>query len=111
MSVTEAPQAQADETLALPAGDQPFEAPRPRGASNIATALFVAGDLMVLCGLVGALYAMRGEAFVVPAVLLGRTTSGEYSSDDHDPIPAAAIFWQFVNLAGLVAYSVLFVHP
>jgi len=44
-------------------------------------------------------------------VVLVRTTGGEFSEDDHDTITAAAIFWQFVNVAGLVAFSVLFVHP
>jgi cytochrome c oxidase subunit III len=220
MAVTEAPgqgpgqdqgqapsPAPADETPALPAGDSAVEVERPRGVSNLATALFVAGDFMLLCGLVAALYALRAEAFVWPprgvslgtylpsmiaitilmsavsiqwaiwairagdqrtclaaigltmflafailngqwyelahlrfgigahaygtfvyvltgfhivhviagivllGVVLGRTTSGEFSADDHDTITAAAVFWQFVNVAGLVAYSVLFVHP
>ena len=206
-AATEAPVQPSDETLALGAGDGPVEAARPRGVSNVATALFVAGDFMALCGLVGAYYALRAEAFVWPpkgaslgtylpsmiaitmvmtavtiqwavwairrndqrtclaaigvtiffafAVLngqwyelahlnfdvtahaygtfvyvltgfhmvnviagivvlgavLGRTVSGEFSADDHDTITAAAIFWQFVNVAGLVAYSVLFLHP
>jgi heme/copper-type cytochrome/quinol oxidase subunit 3 len=207
MAVTEAPVQAADETLALEAGDAPAAVPAPRGISNVATALFVAGDFMVLCGLVAGYYALRAEAFVWPpkgaslgtylpsmiamtmvmtavtiqwavwairrndqrtclaalgltvffgfAVLnglwyalahlncgvgahaygtfvyvligfhmvnviaglvvlgavLGRTVSGEFAADDHDTITAAAILWQFVNVAGLVAYSVLFLHP
>jgi heme/copper-type cytochrome/quinol oxidase subunit 3 len=210
MAVTEAPVAApvpATDTLALGAGEGPTQVAAPRGVSNVATALFVAGDFMALCGLVAALYALRAEAFVWPpkgvslgtylpsmiaitivlasvsiqwavwairrndqrtclaalgltlffalaiingqwyelahlnfdvgahsygtfvyvltgfhmvhvmaaivvlGVVLGRTTGGEFSADDHDSITAAAIFWQFVNVAGLVAYSVLFVHP
>jgi heme/copper-type cytochrome/quinol oxidase subunit 3 len=207
MAVTEATAPGAEETLALPAGDTPAEVARPRGVSNVATALFVAGDFMALCGLVAAYYALRSEAFVWPprgaslgtylptmialtmvmaavsvqwavwairhndqrttlaalgltiffafailngqwyelahlkfgigahsygtlvyvltgfhmahviagiivlAVVLGRTTNGEFDADDHDTLTAAAIFWQFANVAGLVAYSVLFVHP
>jgi cytochrome c oxidase subunit 3 len=195
------------ETPALPAGEGPLKAPRRRGVSNVATALFVAGDFMVLFGLVAALYALRAQAFVWPgrgvslgtylpsmvaatiilsavtiqwavwairnndqrttlaalgltiflgfailngqwyelsqlkfdvahtfygtfvyvltgyhmvhvvagiAVLIAvlvRTTGGEFSDEDHDTITAATIFWQFVNVAGLVAYSVLFLHP
>jgi cytochrome c oxidase subunit III len=204
MSVVEATET---ETPALPAGDTPAEVPRPRGVSNVATGLFVAGDFMVLFALVAALYALRAEAFVWPpkgvslgtylpsmtagtmilsaftmqwavwairrddqrttlaalgitiffavAVLNGqwyelahlkfdvgahfygtfvyiltgyhmahvvagivmliavlvRTTGGEFTDVDHDTITAAAIFWQFVNVAGLVVYSVLFLHP
>ena len=207
MAVTEAPAQSSDETLALGAGDAPAELAAPRSVSNVATALFVAGDFMVLCGLVGGYYALRAEAFVWPpkgaslgtylpsmiaitmvmtavtiqwaiwairrndqrtclgalaftvffgfAVLngqwyelahlnfgvgahaygtfvyilvgfhmvnviaglvvlgavLGRTITGEFAADDHDSLTAAAIFWQFVNVAGLVAYSVLFLHP
>jgi cytochrome c oxidase subunit III len=48
---------------------------------------------------------------VVLGAVLGRTVGGEFSADDHDTITAAAILWQFVNVAGLVAYSVLFLHP
>lgn len=204
MSVVEATET---ETPALPAGDAPVEVPRPRGVSNVATALFVAGDFMVLFGLVAALYGLRAEAFVWPprgvnlgtylptmtagtmilsaftiqwavwairrddqrttlvalgitiffalAILNGqwyelahlrfdvgahfygtfvyiltgyhmahvvvaivlliavlvRTTGGEFTADDHDTITAATIFWQFVNVAGIVAYAVLFLHP
>jgi heme/copper-type cytochrome/quinol oxidase subunit 3 len=208
MAVTEAPaQAGATETLALPAGDTPAEVIRPRGISNVATALLVAGDFMALCGLVAAYYALRAEAFVWPprgaslgtylpsmvamtmvmtavsiqwavwairrndqrttlaalgftiflafailngqwyelahlkfgigahaygtfvyvligfhmvhviagiivlGVVLGRTTGGEFNADDHDTVTAAAIYWQFANVAGLVAYSILFLHP
>jgi heme/copper-type cytochrome/quinol oxidase subunit 3 len=173
----------------------------------VATALFVAGDFMALCGLVAAYYALRAEAFVWPprgaslgtylpsmvamtmvmtavsiqwavwairrndqrttlaalgftiflafailngqwyelahlkfgigahaygtfvyvltgfhmvhviagiivlGVVLGRTTGGEFNADDHDTVTAAAIYWQFANVAGLVAYSILFLHP
>ena len=66
MSVTDTPVQTSDETLALEAGDGPVEAARPRGVSNVATALFVAGDFMALYGLVGAYYALRAEAFVWP---------------------------------------------
>jgi heme/copper-type cytochrome/quinol oxidase subunit 3 len=194
-----------DETLALTAGDAPVEAPAPRGVSNVATALFVAGEFMVLCGLVAAYYAVRSQAFKWPPVGLGtylpsmvaltmvmtavtvqwaiwairhndqrttlaalgitiffafavlngqwyglahlrfdvaastygtfvyvltgfhmanviagivvlaavlvRAVSGEFSADDHDTLTAAAVFWQFTNVAGLVAYAVLFLHP
>jgi heme/copper-type cytochrome/quinol oxidase subunit 3 len=206
MSVTEAVDT-TDETLALTSGDAPVEAPRARGVSNVATALFVAGDAMVLFALVAALYALRAESFVWPpkAALLGtylpsmiagtmimsavtiqwavwairrddqrtalaalgitiffavailngqwyelahlkfdvgahfygtfvyvltgyhmahvvvgivmllavlvRTTSGEFTDVDHDTITAAAIFWQFVNVAGLIVFAVLFLHP
>ena len=48
---------------------------------------------------------------VVLGAVLGRTITGEFAADDHDSLTAAAIFWQFVNVAGLVAYSVLFLHP
>src|SRR5438067_5886695 len=66
MAVTEAPAQSSDETLALGAGDAPAELAAPRSVSNVATALFVAGDFMVLCGLVGGYYALRAEAFVWP---------------------------------------------
>src|SRR5256885_4551374 len=74
MSVTDAeatPTPAADETPALTAGDVTVEAPRPRGVSNVATALFVAGDFMALCGLVAAYYAVRSQAFKWPPVNLG----------------------------------------
>ena len=44
-------------------------------------------------------------------VVLARTFGGEFSADEHDSVTAAAVFWQFANVAGLVAYAVLFVHP
>ena len=195
------------ETLALPAGDAPVDMGRPRGVSNLATALFVAGDFMVLVGLVAAYYAIRSQSFVWPpsgaslgtylpsmialtmvmtaitmqwavwgirrndqrtclaalgltiffavavlngqwyelahlkfgigahaygtfvyvltgfhmlhlvagivllVVILIRTVYGEFDADDHDSLTAVAIFWQFVNVAGLMAFSVLFLHP
>ncbi|MBV8161462.1 MAG: heme-copper oxidase subunit III [Acidimicrobiia bacterium] len=195
----------ADETLALTAGDVPTDIARPRGVANVATALFVAGEFMVLCGLVAAYYALRAESFKWPPVGLGtylptmvaltmgmtavtiqwavwairhndqrtclaalgitiffafailngqwyelahldfdvaahtygtfvyvltgfhmanviagllvlgvvlvRAAGGEFSADDHDTLTAAAIFWQFVNVAGLMAFAVLFLHP
>jgi len=194
-----------DETPALTTGDAPVAAPHPRGVSNVATALFVAGDFMALCALVAGYYALRSQAFKWPPVnlgtylptmialtmvmtavtiqwaiwairrndqrtclaalgltiffafavlngqwyelahlrfdvgahtygtfvylltgfhmvnviagivmlvaVLGRTVGGEFSADDHDTLTAAAIFWQFVNVAGLIAFSVLFLHP
>jgi cytochrome c oxidase subunit 3 len=200
MSVVE-----ADETLALEAGDAPAEVGRPRGISNVATLFLVAADFMVLAGLVAGYYAIRSQSFNWPPVglgtylptmvaitmgmtvvtiqwaiwaigrddqrttlaalgvtiffalailngqwyglahlkfgvgahgygtfvyiltafhmvnviagivvlfaVLGRTVGGEFSADDHDTITAAAIFWQFTNVAGLVVYSVLFLHP
>ena len=48
---------------------------------------------------------------VVLGTILGRTIAGEFSAEDHDTLTAAAVFWQFANVAGLVAYSVLFLHP
>ena len=48
---------------------------------------------------------------VVFVAVLVRAVGGEFSADDHDTLTAAAIFWQFANVAGLVAYSVLFLHP
>jgi cytochrome c oxidase subunit III len=207
MAVAEATAPGTEETLALGAGDTPTEIARPRGVSNVATALLVSGLFMALCGLVAAYYALRAEAFVWPpkgaalgtylptmialtmamtavsiqwavwsirrddqrttlaalgltiffafailngqwyelahlkfgigahaygtfvyvltgfhmalviagiivlGVVLGRTTNGEFNADDHDTITAGTIFWQFVNVAGLVAYSVLFLHP
>ena len=53
----------AEETLALEAGDAPVEAPRPRGVSNVATGLLVAGDFMVLVGLIAGYYAVRAQSF------------------------------------------------
>ena len=206
MAVTEAPTpTTADETPALTTGDAPVEFPRPRGVSNVATALFVAGDFMALCGLVAAYYALRAQAFKWPPVslgtylptmiaitmvmtavtiqwaiwairhndqrttlaalgitiffalavlngqwyqlahlrfgpaatpygtfvyvltgfhmvnviagivvlgaVLGRTVGGEFDADDHDTLTAATVFWQFTNIAGLIAYAVLFLHP
>jgi len=195
----------AEETLAITTGDAPVEAAAPRGVSNVATALFVAGESMVLFGLVAAYYAVRSQAFKWPSVGLGtylptmvavtivmtavtiqwaiwairhndqrtclaalgvtiffalailngqwyglahlrfgpgastygtfvylltgfhmvnviagilvivsalvRTVGGEFSADDHDTLTSAAIYWQFANVAGLVAYAVLFLHP
>jgi heme/copper-type cytochrome/quinol oxidase subunit 3 len=60
-----------DETLALTAGDAPVEAARPRGVSNVATALLVAGGFMVLAALVAAYYAIRAQSFNWPPVGLG----------------------------------------
>ncbi|MBV9040945.1 MAG: heme-copper oxidase subunit III [Acidimicrobiia bacterium] len=48
---------------------------------------------------------------VVLFAVLGRTVGGEFSADDHDTLTAAAIFWQFCNVAGLVAFAVLYLHP
>ena len=48
---------------------------------------------------------------VVLGAVLGRTVGGEFDADDHDTLTAAAVFWQFTNVAGLIAYSVLFLHP
>src|SRR3954463_5494180 len=187
------------ETPALTAGDVAVEAVRPRGVSNVATAILVAGESMLLFGLVAGYYALRAEGFAWPPVHLGtylptmialtmvmtavtiqwaiwairhndqrtalaapgitiffsfavlnglwyelahlrfdvaahpygtfvyiltgfhmvnviagivvlfvvlsRTAGGEFSADDHETLSAGAIFWQFVNVAGLVAYS------
>ena len=195
----------AEETLAITAGDAPIEATAPGGVSNVATAILVAGEAMILAGLVAAYYAVRAQSFKWPPVGLGtylpsivavtmimtavtiqwaiwairhndqrtslaalgvtiffafailngqwyqlahlkfgvsahtygtfvylltgfhmvnviagivvfvavlvRAVGGEFSADDHDTLTAAAIFWQFANVAGLVAYSVLFLHP
>jgi cytochrome c oxidase subunit III len=206
MAVTETPAtATSEETLALTAGDAPAEVARPRGVSNVATALLAAAGFMVLIGLVAAYYGIRTQSFNWPPVglgtylptmialtmvmtavtvqwaiwairhndqrtclaalgltiffalavlngqwyelahlkfdvaantygtfvylmtgfhmvtviaglvllgaVLGRTVGGEFSADDHDTLSAAAIFWQFTNVAGLVVYSVLFLHP
>jgi|SRR5207302_6716260 len=195
----------AEETLAITAGDAAIEATAPGGVSNVATAILVAGEAMILAGLVAAYYAVRAQSFKWPPVGLGtylpsivavtmimtavtiqwaiwairhndqrtclaalgvtiffafailngqwyqlahlkfgvsahtygtfvylltgfhmvnviagivvfvavlvRAVGGEFSADDHDTLTAAAIFWQFANVAGLVAYSVLFLHP
>jgi cytochrome c oxidase subunit III len=205
VAVTEAPPTTTDETPALTAGDAPAEVPRPRGTANVAVALFVAGDFMVLCALVAGYYAVRAQAFkwppvglgtylptmvaitilmtavtlqwaiwairhndqrtclaalgvtiffalavlngqwyalahlhfgpaahtygtfvylltgfhmvnviagiIVLATMLGRTVGGEFDADDHDSLTAAAVFWQFCNVAGLLAYAVLYLHP
>ena len=50
-------------------------------------------------------------AIVLLVVVLVRTFGGEFTQESHDTVNAAAIFWQFANVAGLVAYSVLFLHP
>src|SRR5947209_13980354 len=196
---------QSEETLAITAGGAPIEAAAPRGVSNVATAILVAGESMLLFGLVAAYYALRAEAFKWPPVglgtylptmialtmvmtavtlqwaiwairrndqrttlaalgitiffalavlngqwyqlahlrfgpaattygtfvyvltgfhmvnviagivvlgaVLGRTVGGEFDADDHDSLTAAAVFWQFTNVAGLIAYAVLFLHP
>src|SRR5437588_8867295 len=202
MAVTDAPTTGAtEETLALTAGDAAAEAQAPRGVSNVATAILVAGESMALFGLVAAYYAVRAQAFkwppvnlgtylptmiavtmgmtavtiqwaiwairrndqrttlaalgitiffafavlngqwyalahlrfgpaattygtfvyvltgfhmvhviagiVVLSAVLGRAVGGEFDADDHDTLTAAAVFWQFTNVAGLVAYSVL----
>ena len=203
MSVAEAPP--QEETLALTAGDAPAEAARPRGVSNVATALLVAGGFMVLIAMVAGYYALRSQSFSWPPVGLGtylptmvaitmvlsavsvqwpvwairhddqrtalaglgltiffalavlnaqwyelahlkfdlgantygtfvylmtgyhmvtviagivalgavlsRTVGGDFSADDHDALTATAIYWQFANVVGLVAYAVLFLHP
>src|SRR4051812_24162885 len=48
---------------------------------------------------------------VVLGIAFARSVGGEFSADDHETLTAVAIFWQFVNVAGLVAYAVLFLHP
>jgi cytochrome c oxidase subunit 3 len=195
----------AEETLALTTGGAPVEAAARRGVSNVATALLVAGEGMVLFGLVAGYYAIRAQSFKWPPVGLGtylptmvavtvvlgavtiqwaiwairhndqrtclaalgltiffafavlngqwyglahlkfgpgattygtfvyvltgfhmvnviagllvlgvvlvRAVGGEFSADDHDTLTAAAIFWQFANVAGLIGYAVLFLHP
>jgi heme/copper-type cytochrome/quinol oxidase subunit 3 len=50
-------------------------------------------------------------AIVLLAVVLVRTFGGEFTEQSHDTVNAAAIFWQFANVAGLIAYAVLFVKP
>ena len=195
----------AEETLAITAGDAAIEATAPGGVSNVATAILVAGEAMILAGLVAAYYAVRAQSFKWPPVGLGtylpsivavtmimtavtiqwaiwairhndqrtclaalgvtiffafailngqwyqlahlkfgvsahtygtfvylltgfhmvnviagivvfvavlvRAVGGEFSADDHDTLTATAVFWQFANVAGLLAYAVLFLHP
>jgi heme/copper-type cytochrome/quinol oxidase subunit 3 len=48
---------------------------------------------------------------ILLVAVLVRAFGAEFTADDHDSVTAAAILWQFANIAGLVAYSVLFVHP
>ncbi|MBV8982656.1 MAG: heme-copper oxidase subunit III [Acidimicrobiia bacterium] len=50
-------------------------------------------------------------AIVVLVAVLARTIGGEFSADDHDTLTAAAVFWQFCNVAGLVVFAVLYLHP
>src|SRR5947199_10082132 len=66
MAVTEAP-----EMPALTTGDAPLAAARPRGVSNVATALFVAADFMALCAVVAGYYAVRSQAVKWRPVDLG----------------------------------------
>src|SRR5436190_8887001 len=70
MALTDVPATEAstssDQPLALPGESAALELPRPRGISPLAMGLFVAGDFMLLGGLVAALYALRAEAFVWP---------------------------------------------
>src|SRR5438270_6361761 len=61
----------AEETLAITAGDAAIEATAPGGVSNVATAILVAGEAMILAGLVAAYYALRAQAFKWPPVGLG----------------------------------------
>jgi heme/copper-type cytochrome/quinol oxidase subunit 3 len=48
---------------------------------------------------------------VVLGMALARTVGGEFNADDHETLTAVAIFWQFVNVAGLVTFAVLYLHP
>ena len=48
---------------------------------------------------------------VLLVVMLLRTTTGEFSRDEHGSITAAATFWQFTNVVWLAAYFTLWVHP
>jgi len=48
---------------------------------------------------------------VALGAVLGRTIGGEFHADDHDTLTAVAVFWQFTNVAGLLVYAVLFLHP
>ncbi len=194
-----------EDRLALEAGEGAATLQTPRGLATVGTSLFVAGDAMVLFGLVAAYYAIRAQSFKWPpvglgtylpsmvavtivmtavtvqwavwairrndqrttlnalaftiflsvavlngqwyelahlkfdvgahgygtfvyllvgfhmanviagiialVVVLGRTFGGEFNADDHESLTAAAIFWQFANVAGLVTFGVLFLHP
>ena len=48
---------------------------------------------------------------VLLVAVLVRAVGAEFTADDHDSVTTAAIFWQFANVAGLVAFGVLFAHP
>jgi heme/copper-type cytochrome/quinol oxidase subunit 3 len=54
-------------------------------------------------------HALAGVVLLV--AMLARTTTGEFSADDHDSLTATAIFWQFANLAWAAAYAVIWVKP
>ena len=54
-------------------------------------------------------HALAGVVLLVS--MLARTTTGEFSADEHGSLTAAAIFWQFANLAWVAAYAFLWVKP
>jgi cytochrome c oxidase subunit 3 len=55
------------------------------------------------------LHLILGLALLTSALV--RSVGAEFDEVDHDTITGTAIFWQFVNFAGLVAFAVLFVKP
>jgi cytochrome c oxidase subunit 3 len=46
---------------------------------------------------------------VAVVVVAGQTLAGHYGRDDHDPVSATALFWQFGNVAWLSVLTALFV--
>jgi heme/copper-type cytochrome/quinol oxidase subunit 3 len=54
-------------------------------------------------------HALAGVVLLV--AMLARTTTGEFSADEHGSLTATAMFWQFANLAWAAAYAVLWVKP
>jgi len=68
---------------------------------------FYASDLFQQMDAIG----VGSLGIVLLTVVLVRAFGAEFSAEHHDTVTAAAIFWQFANVAGLVAFGVLFAHP
>lgn len=47
-------------------------------------------------------------AIVMVVVVAGQSLAGHYGPDDHDPVAAAALFWQYSNVAWLAVMTALF---
>jgi len=68
------------------------------------------------CVLLGYHLAHVIAGIVMVVVVAGQSLAGHYGSDDHEPVSAAAWFWQYTNVVWIAVVTALFilsphVHP